>query len=90
VNDVEDFKQSCETLTAKFAKIDKYSHTIANLFNANAAKKASKGGVWLPCCRPGVPCPSRVMFAVTSLDTHNCKSLITRCSEVKYCLLSSR
>ena len=82
-NSYVDFKQSCEVLSAKFSKIDRRSRSIANL------RKKRFSGVWLPCCRLGVPCTSRIMAVITSNNDRKCKSLIIACSEVKYCLLST-
>ena len=85
---VKDFKQSCEVLSAKFIKIDKRSHSINNLRNAVAIHAFLAGGVWLPCCRPGAPCSSRIMVTIESCAAHNGKELLVACSEVKHCLLS--
>jgi hypothetical protein len=89
MSDVENFKQSCEILTAKFAKIDRRSHSLNNILYANSMHKFIAGGVWLPCCRPGVPCTSRIMATIESNDSHKCKQLLVACAETKYCLHST-
>jgi hypothetical protein len=87
---VDDFRRSINSVSAEFVKIDKYAHTIANLKNANIIQKRDAGGVWLPCCRMGPPCSSRIMAVLERNDAHKGKELIVACSEIKYCLLSTR
>jgi len=87
VSEVADFKCSVEAVSAKFVKADKRMRALANL-------KRSKGRlrnveVWLPCVFLGVPCFSRAVVSVES-ETKSCKSSVQVCSEVKYCLLSTR
>jgi hypothetical protein len=89
MSDVENFKQSCEILSAKFAKIDKRSHSISNLAYAVSMHKFIAGGVWLPCCRLGAPCSSRIMATIESNDSHRGKYLLVACAEVKDCILST-
>ena len=89
MSDVEKFKQSCKTISEEFAKIDRHSHSINNLLHANSTQKFIAGGVWLPCCRPGVPCGSRIMATIESNDSHICKQMIVACAEFKGCVLST-
>ena len=85
-----DFKKDCEFLTAKFAKIDKRCNSLSNLHNnISTGNNGNHGVTWLPCCRPGVPCFSRIMATITSNDSHKNKQLLVACAEVKYCLHST-
>lgn len=85
----EDFRLSANIVSAEFAKIDKRNRSITALSNANAAKKKIAGGVWLPCCRMGIPCTSRIVACIERNDAHIGKELIIRCAETKLCLHST-
>jgi hypothetical protein len=87
---VKSFKASCELLSQEFAKIDKRSHSINNLHKKLGHRNNKVADVWLPCCRIGPPCSSRILATMTDNFTSNSKKLIVACSEVKYCLLSTR
>lgn len=87
---IEDFKKDCETLSAKFVKIDKRSHSIHNLRRTwKLGNNGNHGEGWLPCCRPGIPCTSRIITTLESNASHMRKELIVACTEVKYCLHST-
>jgi hypothetical protein len=91
VQSVKEFKQDCEFLTAKFAKIDKRCNSQRTLHNNIATgNNRNHGAKWLPCCRPGVPCSSRAMAFIEPNSTDKGKKLIVACAEVKYCLRSTK
>ena len=87
---VSDFKASCKSLSEKFVKIDKRSHSINNLYKSRGHKNNKALDGWLPCCRLGVPCSSRIMGMIESNNEHRSKELLVACAEVKYCLLSTK
>ena len=89
-DDVESFKQSCNIVSEHLLKITKRSHSINNLYKSKGHHNNKVEDVWLPCCRLGIPCSSRIIAAAIGLDSQKCKSLIIACSELKYCLHSTK
>lgn len=87
---VADFKQSCIFLSDRFEKIDRRGHSIANLSKSWGHRNNRNDDVWLPCCRLGIPCSSRIMAQIEPNSVDQSKRLIVACSEVKYCLHSTK
>ena len=90
-DDVQSFKDSCNIVSSHIAKITRRSRSIDNLHRSKKHIHHNNKclDVWLPCCRLGVPCTSRIVALMEPNRSHRGKEMVVACSEIKYCLHST-